>query len=225
MRNICFEFPKPRAVPCVISGRRFNSFVVKNRRDFKRRFALDCQPINTADNLGGFLVDQPMVFIIRIFFISVDGNVRQRFARFAFGATGGLLFAAKITQIPLVHNIKERCKLVAVLIVAVNAVGDSDEMNVVLAEHYLGVKACLQIISADSRHILDKNVRHLVGFDVGNQPLPSRAVKVAARIAVVSIVDEVFIPLLLCVAFEVCLLIDDGVAVPGEFVVTGQSLI
>ena len=142
-----------------------------------------------------------MVFIVRIFHISVDSNICQRLAGFAFGATGGLLLAAEITQIPLVHHIKERRKFVAVLIIAVNAVGDSDKMNVVLAEHYLGVKACLQIISADSGHILDKNVRHLVGFNICNQPFPSRAVKVATRIAVVGIMDEVFIPLLLCVAF------------------------
>ena len=225
MRYIGFVFPKPCAVPCVISGRRFNSFVVKNRRDFERRFPIDCQPINTADNFGGFLVDQPMVFIVRIFFITIDSNVRQRLARFAFCAKGGLLFAAEITQIPFVHNIKERRKLIAVLIVTVNAVGDSDKVNMVLTEHYLSVKACLQIISADSGHILHKNVCHLVGFNICNQPFPSRTVKVATRITVVGIVDEVFIPLLPCVAFEVCLLIDDRVAVPGEFIVTGQSLI
>ena len=66
---------------------------------------------------------------------------------------------------------------------------------------------------------------HFPGFNIRSQPLPCRAVKVAAGITVIGIVDNITVALLLGVTFEVFFLIDNGVAIPGQFIVTGQSFI
>lgn len=53
-------------------------------------------------------------------------------------------------------------------------------MNAVLTEHDLGVKACLQIISADSAHVLYDHMGNLTGFNICDKLLPRRAFKIAA---------------------------------------------
>ena len=51
-----------------------------------------------------------------------------------------------ITSVKIVHNVEEGGKLVAVLVVAVHAVGDGDKVNAVLQEEYLRIKAGLQSV-------------------------------------------------------------------------------
>ena len=73
-----------------------------------------------------FLVDQPVVFVLRVFLIAVDGTVGGGLAGFPFDPNGRFLLAAQVTQIPLVHDIEEGRKFVAVLVVAVHAVGNGN---------------------------------------------------------------------------------------------------
>ena len=82
-------------------------------------------------------------------------------------------------------------------------------MYAVLPEKHLGVKAGLQIITPCPAHILYDDVRYFPGLNIRNQILPCRAVKIAARIPVVGVVDKIFIALLAGVGFEVFFLIDD----------------
>lgn len=65
-----------------------------------------------------------MVLVLRVFPVSVDSTVGGRLTGFAFDTNSGALLAAQITKIPLIHNIEERGQFIAVLIVAVHAVGD-----------------------------------------------------------------------------------------------------
>jgi len=60
-----------------------------------------------------------------------------------------LNFPGTVPEIPFAHDIDERRKLAAVLVVAVNIVGDGNKMNPMLPEHYLRVEAGFQIIPAD----------------------------------------------------------------------------
>lgn len=59
-----------------------------------------------------------------IFLVAINGTVGSRLAGFAFHTDRCVLLAAHITKIPLVHNVEERDKLIAVLIVAVHVVGN-----------------------------------------------------------------------------------------------------
>ena len=59
-------------------------------------------------------------------------------------------------------------------------VPDGDEMDVILPEQNLGVKACLQIVPADSGHIFYKDVRHFSRLNVRNKLLPRGSLEVAA---------------------------------------------
>ena len=57
----------------------------------------------------------------RVFLVTVNGTVgRSGLAGFSLDTDGGFLLAAQVTQIPLVHDVEEGGKFIAVLIVAVH---------------------------------------------------------------------------------------------------------
>lgn len=98
-------------------------------------------------------------------------------------------------------------------------------MNPVLTEHHLCVEAGLQVISADSTHILAQQVGNPARLDIRHKAFPSRAFKITARPSIVRIVDDVFIASLLCVSFKITFLIQNGVRVSRCVIIAGQALI
>ena len=69
--------------------------------------------------------------------------------------------------------LRNRGKLIAVLIVAVHAVGNRHKVNMMLTEEYLRVKACLQIITPRPAHIFYNDMSNFARFDVCNKLFPS----------------------------------------------------
>ena len=70
-----------------------------------------------------------MVFVLRVFLIAIDGAVGGGLAGFPFDANGRFLLAAQVAQIPLVHDVEEGRKLVAVLVITVHAVGNGNKVR------------------------------------------------------------------------------------------------
>lgn len=66
---------------------------------------------------------------------------------------------------------------------------------------------------------------HLARLDVRHKALPCRTVKVAAGPPIVCIVDDIGVAPLCCIAFEITFLVQNGVRVAREVIVTGQALI
>ena len=86
-------------------------------------------------NLPGYSLDPGEAFISgdisKDFLVAINGTVGGRLAGFAFHTDRCFLLATQITKIPLVHNVEERGKLIAVLIVAVHAVGNRHKVNMI----------------------------------------------------------------------------------------------
>ena len=220
-----FAFPDALALLAEVHGRRFHLILKENTGDIVGAFALNGQSENAPHHGGSFLVDQPMVFVLRVFLVAIDGAVGGGLAGFSLDADGGFLLAAQVAQIPLVHDVEEGGKFIAVLIIAVHAVGDSNKVDAVLPEKHLRVKAGLQIVTPRPAHILDDHMGNLARFNVCNELFPCRTLKIAAAPAVVRIVPAVGVASLLGIAFEVFFLIHDGIAIPGVVIVAGQPLI
>ena len=161
-----------------------------------------------------------MVFVFRVFPVAVNGTVGSRLAGFTLDADGGFLLAAQVAQIPLVHDVEEGGKLIAVLVVAVHAVGDGHKVNAALPEEHLRVKSGLQIVTPCPAHILDDHMGNLARLNIRDELFPRWTLKVAAAPAVVGIVPPVGVASLLGIAFEVFFLIHDGVAITGIVIVT-----
>ena len=111
--------------------------------------SLHRKPENSPHHSGSFLVHQPVVLVLRVFFVAIDGVVGGGLARLALDTVCCRNLFGLVTQIPFIHDIEKGRKLATVLFLAVDVIGDSNKMNPILPEHYLGVKAGLQVVSAD----------------------------------------------------------------------------
>ena len=223
--ELLLAFPDAFVLLAEVDRRRIDLIVKQDTGNIIRAFALDGQLKDASHHGSRFLVNQPVVFILWVFLIAIDGAVGGGLAGFPFDANGRFLLAAQVAQIPLVHDIEEGRKFVAVLVVAVHAVGDSHKVDAMLSEEHLRVKACLQVITTGPTHVLDDHMSNLSGLDVRHQLLPCRTLEIAAAPAVIGIVAAVGVASLLGIAFEVFFLIHDGVAVANIVIVTAQPLI
>ena len=178
-------FPDALALLTEVHSRRFHRILKENTGNIVGAFALDGQSENAPHHGGGFLVDQPMVFVFRVFLVAIDGAVGGRLAGFSLDADGGFLLTAQIAQIPLVHDVEEGRKFIAVLVITVHAVGDGNKVNAVLPEEHLRVKAGLQIVTPRSAHILDNHMGDLAHLNICNELLPCRPLKIASAPSVV----------------------------------------
>ena len=166
-----------------------------------------------------------MVFVFRVFPVAIDSAVGGGLAGFSLDTDGSFLLAAQVAQIPLVHNVEEGGKFVAVLVIAVHTVGDGNKVNAVLPEEYLRVKSGLQIVTPRPAHILDDHMGNPTCLNVCDKLFPCRPLEIAAAPAIIGVMAAVGVASLLGIAFEVFFLIHDGVTIPGIVIVTGQPLI
>ena len=166
-----------------------------------------------------------MIFVLRVLLIAIDGAVGSGLAGFPFDANGGFLLAAQVAKIPFVHDVEEGRKFVAVLVVAVHAVGNRHKVDTMLPEEHLRVKTGLQVITARPAHVLDDHMGYLSGLNVGHQLFPCGAFKISAAPAVIGIVTAIGVASLPGIAFEVFFLIHNGIAVTSVVIVTAQPLI
>lgn len=97
---------------------------------------------------------------------------------------GCLDFSTAIAQILLVYHIEEWGKLTTALVVAVHAVGNGNEEDILLPEYYLCVVLHLKIIPSDSDHVLGDHATNTSGLNVLRQPLPSGALKATRAVAI-----------------------------------------
>ena len=220
-----FAFPDAIALLAEVHSGRLHLILKENAGNIIRAFALNGQPKDAPHHGGGFLVNQPMVLVLRVLLVAVDGTVGGGLAGFSLDTDGGFLLAAQVTQVPLIHDVEKGGELAAVLIVAVHAVGNGDKVDAVLPEKYLRVKAGLQVVPSRPAHILNNHMGNLACFNVCDEPLPCRTFKIAAAPSVVRIVPAVGVASLLGIVFEVFFLIHDGIAISGVVIVTGQPLI
>ena len=182
-----FAFPDALALLTEIHGGCLHLIIKENAGDIIGAFSFNGQTKNAPHHSGSFLVDQPMVFVFKILLVAIDGAVGGRLAGFSLDADCSFLLAAQVTKIPLVHDVEEGSKFIAVLIVAVHAVGDGDKVDAMLPEEYLRVKSGLQIVSPRPAHILDDHMGYLACFNIRNQLLPGRSLEITAAPSVVRI--------------------------------------
>ena len=223
--ELLLAFPDALVLLAEVDRRRVNLVIEQDAGDVVRTFALNGQLEDTPHHGSRFLVDQPVILVLRVFLIAIDGAVGGGLAGLALDADGGFLLAAQVAQIPFVHDVEEGGKLIAVLVIAVHAVGNRNKVDAVLPEEYLRVKACLQIVTPCPAHILDDHMGNLARLNVCDELLPCWALEIAAAPAVVGVMAAVGVASLLGVAFEVFFLIHDGIAITCVVIVTAQPLI
>ena len=132
-------FPDAPALSGEIGGRRLDFLLAEHRGNFIGAVALDGKLEDAPDNSGGFLVNQPVVLVIRVFSIAINGAVGSRLARLTLGPDGSSLLTAQVPQIPFAHDVDKRRKLAGTGVIAVDAVANGDETHPEFAKENLCV--------------------------------------------------------------------------------------
>ena len=95
--------------------------------------------------------------------------------------------------------------------IAVDAVIDGDESDVLLLEENFRVKAHLQIVSSEAAHVLADDRADITRLDLGNHGVESGAIERNSRNAVVREMLDVVKTITLGVCFEIRFLVYDTV--------------
>ena len=96
MRKVLFGFPCPTPLPRLINSRRFYLFVMEDTSDVIRAFAFNGKLEDAPHYRRRLFVNNPVVFIRRVFHIAIDGAVGGGLAGLALDPDGGALLAAQI---------------------------------------------------------------------------------------------------------------------------------
>ena len=117
-----------------------------------RPFPRNTQIKNLFDDLGGFLVHNPLFLVVRVFHIPIGRIGAEVFPGVALCLHDGADFLAGIAGIEIVEQIAEWGKVVVAL-VAVYTIVDGDIPYIALGKETLGVVADFQIIPSHAGHI------------------------------------------------------------------------
>jgi hypothetical protein len=138
-----------------------------------------------AMNLCGLLINNPVVFILRVFDIPIRRVCAERLSGLTLGFEHGPDLAAGVLGIEFIEDIDERRHIVLGAVDAVNTVVDGDEADVGIGENHLGIHTDLQIVSAKPGHILDDDRSDKAVINHGAEPVPVRTVKIRTAVTVV----------------------------------------
>ena len=106
--DVLSAFPYAPALSGEIGGRRLNLPLAEHRGNLIGTMTLNGKLEDTPHDSRRFLVDQPVVFVIGVFLVAVNGTVGGGLAGLALDPDGGALLAAQIPQIPFRHDVQKR---------------------------------------------------------------------------------------------------------------------
>ena len=138
----------------------------------------------------------------RVFHVAIGRIGGQILTGFAFLLHNRLDLFTAVLDIELVDDIQERSKVIVLLVGAVHTAVHGDETDIVFGEKHFRVETDLQIVSADTAHILGDDDTDLIVLDQLNHSFPIGSVEVGTRVTIVHERLDVAETLFLCVFFE-----------------------
>ena len=94
--------------------------------------------------------------------------------------------AADVLGVHLVHHVTERAEII-LSVLAVDAIVDGDEANVVFREIVVSVLADLKVVPAETGGILDDDRRDVAHVHVLQHLLKAGTVEIGSRVAVIHV--------------------------------------
>lgn len=133
--------------------------------------------------------------------------------------------AAAVPHVPLIEQILERHQLVAVFILGVNIVVDSDVAHIIGREYLLDIKTGVQLVSSKAGKILCDDDGDVAVAHVIHHLFKGWAIEIRAGIAIVHIKSGVLEPILIGVLLQDKFLVLDTVGVALQIIISGQTAI
>jgi len=111
-----------KSTHCKIIRRSFHLVIIENPCYLHRSFSLKNKIEISSDYICCFLINNPVIGIFRILFISVYCSACKMFPIHTFCMHYRFDFPACVPYIPFIHNVKKRGKLITVAPGIINAV-------------------------------------------------------------------------------------------------------
>ena len=185
-------------------------------------FSRNAQVENTLDDLGSFLVHNPLLFVRWVFHIPVGRVGAEVFPSVSFGTHDGTDFLAGITRVEIVEQIAKRGKIVVPL-VAVHTVIDGDISNITFRKETLGIVAPFQVIPSHAGHIFDNNGLDFPRFCKAYHLIPTGSIESYTGNAVINEKCGIGKMIVRCVFEQDFLLIGNAVALAVQRILLGQA--
>ena len=129
-----------------------------------------------------------MILIVGIFGVAEARINRKWLAGFSFLLGSRTNFPGYVPQIPVIHDVEDACKLGTIRVVIVDIVVDGNKPHTHPSEVHFCIKARLYIVATNTAHVLDQHRLDNASFNVCQQLLPARTVKVATAVTIIRIV-------------------------------------
>ena len=200
-----------------------NPCLTERRCNLHRAVALQSQTVDAPYYLGGLRVNHPKLGIARVFDISVRRR-GQRDAGIAFHFVDDPALLGNVFGVPLIHNVAERGEIILAL-VAVNAIGNSNQPNVVLREKFLGELADFNVVAAQPGKVFDKHCRNVPGLDCLYHFLKTGAFHRRACNSIIHEKDGVRVAFFLGYLLQDLFQILDAVGLVVHVIVTAQTAV
>ena len=113
-----------------------------------------------------------MIFILRVFQITVWRIRAERLSGIALAAKHGFYLFAGVLGVEFVENIDEWRHVIINLILAVHTIVNGDKANIMRREYHLRIHANLKVIPTKAAHILYDDDADSVFINKAGKPLP-----------------------------------------------------
>ena len=145
---------------------------------------------NIAHDRGGHLVDQQTAVVIRVFAVAVGCERADKFALSALQVKRSADLVRDVSGVFIVEDVFERYDEIvhrARVEVAVHVIADRDEAHVQQRKYVLKIFADADIVTAETRQILDDHAVDDACAQVIEHALKVRPVEIRAGVAVIGI--------------------------------------
>ena len=178
----------------------------------------------TPDNGSRFLINQQMVFVLRVFPIPKGGKAAGKLAFLRFQQIRGMNLLGNVLAVHLVEDVLER-RNVVVVPHGVDTVIHGDIPHAVAGKEIFNQEAGLQVIPTQSGQVFRDHKVYLPALDGFQHPFQVGALHVQPRVAIVLIDCNNLPSLLLAVGFQHSPLVCDTGALPVKVIVLGKPAI
>ena len=125
----------------------------KNSGDLRGAIAVHTKLEYFSNHLGGILIHDPAMLILRIFEVAIGRIGTQRLTGFTLCLEHCSDLLAGVFGIPFVDDIEEGSKIAVLLVGTVHTVIDSDETDICAGQNYLGVVYVYKAEKVDGRRV------------------------------------------------------------------------
>ena len=175
---------------------------------------------HTADQGGGFLVDDEMVLIQRVSLVAIGRIGSHVFPVLRTGFFDGFHLFAGITAVKLIKQVQKAHDIgTAVIFHGVDAIVERDEAAPDGGEQIIGVLPKLDVVPAKPGEVFNKDDVDTSGFGVSDQPLDAGALEIGPTITVINIYVYLVPVLLPHISLKQQLLIFNADGFPVPFIV------